>query len=62
MTRRPDDQFPLLMNLQDTIEYVGRGKDFVLADIRKAINPLPAKKCGREWIINRRTVEEYYRD
>ncbi len=50
------------MNLQDTAEYLGKGKDFVLAELRKAINPLPAKKQGREWIINRRTVEEYYRD
>ena len=62
MTRRPDDQFPLLMSLTDAAEYIGKSKDFVLAEIRKAINPLPAKKDGSVWIINRRTVEEYYRD
>lgn len=62
MTRRPDDQFPMVMTLKQTAEYVGIDKDEILADIRKAINPLPAKQPNRRWRIHKQDAYEYYRD
>ena len=59
MTRRPDDQFPLLLSVNEAAEYMGVGKDFIYRDLH-SINPPRHIRDGKRFLISRDHLREYY--
>lgn len=60
MTRKPDDEYPLLLSVEQAAEYAGVGRDVIYCDLRNRINPLPHFRDGRCYRISRDHLSAYY--